>query len=235
MKPDPSAMLFGSWMLTGLISVCCASTSVHAGPGARCVQPGAHRSQRPQCDGGDQRRRPCVRPVVADCAQVFAGALARKRADLDLRAALTEVEQLRDRLRDENEYLKREVISLHGTSQIIGRSETLKSVLIRAQQMAATDATVLLLGEPAPGKSCWPRRFTVQLSIGDDGKGFDLAGARGPGPGLGLVSIDERARLLGGRVQFETRPQLGTCVHVEIPWPAKIALESPTASGGRPI
>jgi formate hydrogenlyase transcriptional activator len=31
-------------------------------------------------------------------AQVFAGALARKRADLDLRAALTEVERLRDRL-----------------------------------------------------------------------------------------------------------------------------------------
>jgi len=51
-------------------------------------------------------------------AQVFAGALARKRADVDLRAALSKVEQLRDRLRDENEYLKREVIALHGTSQI---------------------------------------------------------------------------------------------------------------------
>ena len=36
----------------------------------------------------------------------------------------------------------------------------------------------------------------VQLSIVDDGKGFDLAGARGTGAGLGLVSIDERARLL---------------------------------------
>jgi len=59
---------------------------------------------------------------------------------------------LRDRLRDENEYLKREVISLHGTSQIIGQSETLKSVLIRAQQVAVTDATVLLLGETGTGK-----------------------------------------------------------------------------------
>ena len=85
-------------------------------------------------------------------AQVFAGALARKRADLELRAALTEVEQLRDRLRDENEYLKREVISLHGTSQIVGQSQTLKTVLIRAQQVAATDATVLLLGETGTGK-----------------------------------------------------------------------------------
>jgi len=85
-------------------------------------------------------------------AQVFAGALARKRGDLALRAALTEVEQLRDRLRDENEYLKREVISLHGTSQIVGQSQTLKSVLLRAQQVAATDATVLLLGETGTGK-----------------------------------------------------------------------------------
>ena len=85
-------------------------------------------------------------------AQVFAGALARKRADLDLRAALTEVEQLRDRLRDENEYLKREVISLHGTGQIVGRSAALGSVLTRAQQVATTDATVLLLGETGTGK-----------------------------------------------------------------------------------
>ena len=85
-------------------------------------------------------------------AQVFAGALARKRADLQLRAALTEVEQLRDRLRDENEYLKREVISLHGTGQIVGQSQTLKDVLTRAQQVAATDATVLLLGETGTGK-----------------------------------------------------------------------------------
>lgn len=85
-------------------------------------------------------------------AQVFAAALARKRADLELRAALTEVEQLRDRLRDENDYLKREVNSLHGTSQIVGQSQALKDVLLRAQQVAATDATVLLLGETGTGK-----------------------------------------------------------------------------------
>lgn len=73
----------------------------------------------------------------------------------------------------------------------------------------------------------------VQLSIVDDGTGFDLAGTRGAVRGLGLVSIDERARLLGGSVRFETQPQQGTCVHVEIPWPAEIVLEAPTASGVR--
>ena len=47
---------------------------------------------------------------------------------------------------------KREVISLHGTSQIVGQSPALKSGLTRAQQVAATDATVLLLGETGTGK-----------------------------------------------------------------------------------
>ena len=58
----------------------------------------------------------------------------------------------------------------------------------------------------------------IQLSIVDDGRGFDLADVRGRGRGLGLVSIDERARLLGGSVRFVTQPQQGTCIHVEIPW-----------------
>ena len=68
----------------------------------------------------------------------------------------------------------------------------------------------------------------AQLSIIDDGRGFELAGARGPGRGLGLVSIDERARLLGGRVRFETQPERGTCVHVEIPWLRRTGPVGPT-------
>ena len=45
---------------------------------------------------------------------------------------------------------------------------------------------------------------SVQLSISDDGKGFDEMKMRGEGHGLGLVSIDERVRLLRGTVQIET-------------------------------
>ena len=86
-------------------------------------------------------------------AQVFAGALARKRSDVALRAALAEVEQLRDRLRDENEYLQREVRTLHGGAKdIIGRSSALLDVLEQAQQVAGTTSTVLLLGETGTGK-----------------------------------------------------------------------------------
>jgi signal transduction histidine kinase len=57
----------------------------------------------------------------------------------------------------------------------------------------------------------------IELTIADDGKGFDLVGTRVKGPGLGLVSIDERVRLLGGRVRIDTQPQGGTQVQVRIP------------------
>ena len=73
----------------------------------------------------------------------------------------------------------------------------------------------------------------VQLSIFDDGKGFDLAGARAAGRGLGLMSIDERARLLRGRVRFDTQPNQGSRLNVEIPWPAGIAPDSKQTSADR--
>jgi two-component system sensor histidine kinase UhpB len=59
----------------------------------------------------------------------------------------------------------------------------------------------------------------IELTIADDGTGFDLLGTKEKGTGLGLVSMDERARLLGGRVRIDTQPQGGTQVHVSIPSP----------------
>ena len=57
----------------------------------------------------------------------------------------------------------------------------------------------------------------IQLSIADDGKGFDLASIRSRAAGLGLVSMDERVRLLRGTVDIETQPGAGTIVMVRIP------------------
>jgi len=53
----------------------------------------------------------------------------------------------------------------------------------------------------------------IQLSIIDDGTGFDPGRPRG----LGLVSIDERARMLGGTMEIKARPEGGTRVEVRIP------------------
>jgi two-component system sensor histidine kinase UhpB len=56
----------------------------------------------------------------------------------------------------------------------------------------------------------------VELTIVDHGRGFDRddAAARG---GLGLLSIEERARLVGGTFKVTSAPDQGTALHVQIP------------------
>ena len=56
----------------------------------------------------------------------------------------------------------------------------------------------------------------MELSIVDDGQGFDHAEARHQ-DGVGLVSLDERVRLVGGSLRIETRPQHGTKLQVSVP------------------
>jgi signal transduction histidine kinase len=54
----------------------------------------------------------------------------------------------------------------------------------------------------------------VALSISDDGVGFDVTGSR---TGLGLRSVDERVRFLGGTVAVESRPGAGTTLRATLP------------------
>jgi tetratricopeptide (TPR) repeat protein/two-component sensor histidine kinase len=57
----------------------------------------------------------------------------------------------------------------------------------------------------------------LTLEVADDGAGFDPAAARGTTGGLGLASIDERARLLGGRCAITSAPGAGTRIEVAVP------------------
>ena len=56
----------------------------------------------------------------------------------------------------------------------------------------------------------------VQLAVMDDGKGFNPAQARVQNGGLGLRSIEERIRLVGGRLSIETAPHMGTTITVRV-------------------
>jgi PAS domain S-box-containing protein len=57
----------------------------------------------------------------------------------------------------------------------------------------------------------------VELTVADDGKGFDVAETRASGRGLGLVSMSERVRLAGGSVSVRTELDRGTTVRVQLP------------------
>ena len=62
------------------------------------------------------------------------------------------MEALRARAEQENVYLKRELATEHGFSEIAGRSDSLVRVLRQVEQVAPTSATVLVCGETGTGK-----------------------------------------------------------------------------------
>ena len=70
----------------------------------------------------------------------------------------------------------------------------------------ARHVQVTLSGEPRE----------LRLDIVDAGAGFDLANAMDK-PGLGLSSMRERARLIGGEIEIDAAPGLGTRITVRVP------------------
>ncbi len=83
---------------------------------------------------------------------VFRDITARQRAERDLRAALDEVQKLKDRLVAENEYLQEEISTEHGFHEIVGDSAPILRALQAVQVVAPTDATALITGETGTGK-----------------------------------------------------------------------------------
>jgi len=58
----------------------------------------------------------------------------------------------------------------------------------------------------------------VLAEIRDNGKGFDLSQTSGmPSRGMGLITMKERAEMLGGSLRIETRQGIGTSIIVTIP------------------
>ncbi|HET6342880.1 MAG TPA: sigma 54-interacting transcriptional regulator [Gemmatimonadota bacterium] len=68
-----------------------------------------------------------------------------------------ELRRLRDRLEAENVYLQEEIRTQHGFEEIIGQSVGLRRLLAQVEQVAPTDATVLITGETGTGKELLAR------------------------------------------------------------------------------
>ena len=75
-----------------------------------------------------------------------------KQAEESLKSALEEVRLLKDRLQEENVYLREEAKVERHFGEIVGRSNLVRRVVRKIKQVAATDATVLIMGETGTGK-----------------------------------------------------------------------------------
>jgi len=75
-----------------------------------------------------------------------------ERQAVELQTALSEIKTLKDRLEVENIYFRHENKMKHRLDHIIGKSDGLKYVLYRAEQVAPANTTVLILGETGTGK-----------------------------------------------------------------------------------
>ena len=73
-------------------------------------------------------------------------------AALDRRRREREVEALRAVIEEEKLYLQQEIQEGHDFENIVGSSTALRTALSRAERVAPTGATVLLLGETGTGK-----------------------------------------------------------------------------------
>ena len=57
----------------------------------------------------------------------------------------------------------------------------------------------------------------IHLVVSDSGRGFDIEAARRAG-GLGLTSMQERVRLVGGTIVIDSKPLAGTTIRVSVPF-----------------
>jgi formate hydrogenlyase transcriptional activator len=92
------------------------------------------------------------RGQVVGAVIVFRDVTQRKEAEEKLRAALAEVEQLRKRLEQDNEYLQEEIRLQTNHRGIIGASAAIQKTVRQIELVAPTDASVLITGESGTGK-----------------------------------------------------------------------------------
>jgi signal transduction histidine kinase len=95
---------------------------------------------------------------------------------------------------------------------------TVETTCFRIAQEAVTNAI-----RHARAQSIWvelrQREEELHLVIGDNGRGFDVAAARNEaalGRSLGLISMEERAMLAGGRLDIISSAEQGTEIHLRI-------------------
>ena len=112
---------------------------------------------------GDTRwRRDIKFPIRLAAGKKLLGGIALDITDIkqneqNLRNAYKEIEQLKEKLEQENIYLREEIEVNYRHEEIVGKSEPVMEMLSRAEQVAKTNSTVLILGETGTGKELLAR------------------------------------------------------------------------------
>jgi len=61
----------------------------------------------------------------------------------------------------------------------------------------------------------WATPDEIHLAVSDAGAGFDIDAAKAS-RGLGLISMEERLRLVGGELSINSQPKRGTTIHARV-------------------
>jgi len=75
-----------------------------------------------------------------------------KKSEIELKQALEQISRLKNQIEADSDYLQDEIKLEHNFEQIIGNSDAIKYVLYRLEQVAKTNAAVIILGETGTGK-----------------------------------------------------------------------------------
>lgn len=109
-------------------------------------------------DGTSKHIRSIGAPIVDDargvveCVGTVMDVTEQHNAQAALETAFAEIETLKDQLFNENVALRQEIVEVSMFEEIVGTSESLRRVLVHLKKVAATDSTVLILGETGTGK-----------------------------------------------------------------------------------
>ena len=63
-------------------------------------------------------------------------------------------------------------------------------------------------------------RSEIHLTVSDSGVGFDIEAAK-VSRGIGLISMEERLKLLNGTFSIKSHPQRGTTIHARVPFSSR--------------
>jgi PAS domain S-box-containing protein len=101
-------------------------------------------------------------PIKLESGEKLVGGIAIdiseiKHREQELRNAYIEIKRLKEKIEQENIYLREEIELEHRHTEIIGNSEATLQMLKQAEQVADSDSTVLIQGETGTGKELLAR------------------------------------------------------------------------------